>query len=131
MAAIVDVYDAITSDRVYHKGMQAPVALKKILEWTRAQFNPELVRIFVAAIGIYPTGTLVMLESGRLAVVMDHDPATPHQPRVRVVYDTTKSAHLTPVDVDLARSAGHGGGDRILRHEPPHKWSIDPLGYLG
>lgn len=131
MAAIVDVYDAITSDRVYHKGMQAPVALKKILEWTHAQFNPELVRIFVAAIGIYPTGTLVMLESGRLAVVMDHDPATPHRPRVRVVYDTTKSVHLTPVDVDLARSAGHGGGDRVLRHEPPRKWSIDPLGYLG
>lgn len=131
MAAIVDVYDAITSDRIYHQGMQPPVALKKILEWTRTHFNPELVRIFVSAIGIYPTGTLVMLESGRLAVVVDHDPATPHQPRVRVVYDTLKNCHLTPVDVDLARSTGHGGADRILRHERPGKWSIDPLGYLG
>jgi len=131
MAAIVDVYDAITSDRVYHKGMQAPVALKKIVEWARAHFNPDLVRVFISAIGIYPTGTLVMLESGRLAVVMDHDPATPHQPRIRVVYDTIRNAHLTPTDVDLARTTGHGGADRILRHEPPGKWSIDPMSYLG
>ena len=131
MGAVCDVYDAITSDRVYHKGMQAPVALKKIVEWTRAHFNPDLVRVFISAIGIYPTGTLVMLESGRLAVVMDHAPATPHQPRIRVVYDTIRNAHLTPADVDLARTMGHGGADRILRHEPPGKWSIDPMSYLG
>lgn len=131
MSAIVDVYDAITSDRVYHKGMQAPAALKKILEWTRAHFNPDMVRMFIGTIGIYPTGTLVMLESGRLAVVLDHEVRTPHLPRVRVVYDTVRISRLAPYDVDLAGASKLGGSDRILRHEPPEKWSIDPLSYLG
>jgi len=38
---------------------------------------------------------------------------------------------VQPYDVDLARSTGHGGGDRILRHEPARKWSFNPLSYLG
>ena len=72
MAAIVDVYDAITSDRVYHKGMAPTEALRKLYEWSKFHFNPELVHAFVKVIGIYPVGTLVRMESGRLAVVVEH-----------------------------------------------------------
>jgi putative nucleotidyltransferase with HDIG domain len=130
MAAIVDVYDAITSDRVYRKGVSPPEAIKNIIEWSRSQFDRDLVRIFVAAIGIYPVGTLVRLESGRLAVVVDHAAGKPLMPRVRVVYDSVKNAYVEPYDVDLARSEGHGGADRILKHEPPSRWSFNPLSYL-
>jgi putative nucleotidyltransferase with HDIG domain len=127
MAAIVDVYDAITSDRVYHKGMLPAAALKKMLEWSRLHFKPELVQLLIKSIGIYPTGTLVMLESGRLAVVLDQAEGNLLQPKVRVVYDTRKASFVTPYDFDLARSTGHGGADRIVGPEPPDKWSFDPL----
>ena len=67
MGAIVDVYDAITSNRVYHKGMAPTDALKKLLEWSKFHFNPELVQSFIRTIGIYPSGSLVRLESGRMS----------------------------------------------------------------
>ena len=54
MAAIVDVYDAITSDRVYHKGMEPTAALEKVIEWSRFRFKEELARKFVQTVGIYP-----------------------------------------------------------------------------
>ena len=69
MAAIVDVYDAITADRCYHKGMSAAEALRKIYEWSKFHFNPAYVQEFMRCVGIYPVGTMVMLESGRLGVV--------------------------------------------------------------
>ena len=128
LSAIVDVYDAITSDRVYHKGMPAPAALRKLLEWSSMHFNPDNVHVFIKAVGIYPTGSLVMLESRRLAVVVDQSDGSLLQPRVRVVFDTRLGSYVTPYDIDLASAAG---ADRILGYEPPGKWSIDPLGYLG
>ena len=124
MAAICDVYDAITSDRVYHKGMQPHEALRKIFEWSRFHFNPQLVQQFLRTIGIYPVGTLVMLESGRIAVVMEQAEDSLLQPRVKVFYDGRRRQYLPPLEVDLARSAGHGGADRIVGHESAEKWGI-------
>jgi HD-GYP domain-containing protein (c-di-GMP phosphodiesterase class II) len=66
MAAIVDVYDAITADRCYHKGMPAAEALRKMWEWSSAHFDQKLLQAFMRCVGIYPVGSLVRLESGRL-----------------------------------------------------------------
>lgn len=125
MAAICDVYDAITSDRVYHKGMAPHEALRKIFEWSRFHFNPELVHAFMRTTGIYPVGTLVLLESQRLGVVLDQAPDNLLQPLVKVFYDAKRKQYLPPQEVDLAKPMGYGGGDRILGHETPEKWGID------
>jgi putative nucleotidyltransferase with HDIG domain len=130
MAAIVDVYDAITSDRVYHKGMQATDALRKIFEWSKFHFNHQLAQSFTRAIGIYPSGTLVRLESGLLGVVVEQRESSLLQPLVRVVYDTKRDFHIEPKDIDLSRPFGQGGGDRILGHESGERWRIDPQKYL-
>jgi putative nucleotidyltransferase with HDIG domain len=130
MAAIVDVYDALTSDRVYHRALTPAEALKFLLERSGTHVDPELVQLLIKTLGIYPTGSLVMLESGRLAIVVEQKSGNLLYPRVRVVYDTRKSSFVTPFDVDLARAAGHGGEDRIVRHESPLKWSVDPIAYL-
>jgi putative nucleotidyltransferase with HDIG domain len=130
MAAIVDVYDAITSDRVYHKGMPPTEALRKLLEWSRFHFDPELVHAFVRVVGIYPVGTLVRLESGRLAVVVEQRESNLLQPLVRVMFDAKRNHYLKPEDVDLSRPLGKGGADRILGHESPEKWQIDPMKFL-
>ena len=127
MGAIVDVYDAITSERVYHKGMPPTEALKKLLEWSKFHFNPELVQAFIRTLGIYPTGSLVRLESGRLGVVMEQHAEKMLQPLVKSFYSAKSRHYLPPEEIDLARP---GCQDRIVGHESFEKWGIDPAQWL-
>jgi putative nucleotidyltransferase with HDIG domain len=130
MAAICDVYDAITSDRVYHKGMAPHEALRKIFEWSKFHFDPALVQQFLRTIGIYPVGTLVMLESGRIGVVLEQSTGNLLHPTIRVFYDGKRRQYLPPQEVDLSRPVGQGGGDRITGHETAEKWGIDLSRFL-
>ena len=125
MASIVDVYDAISSDRVYHKGMQPSEALKKLLEWSEHHFDPKLVHSFIRAIGIYPSGSLVRLESGRLAVVREQNEGDLLHPQVEVIYHSERRCYLTPERIDLRRVP-----DRVVSHEEYSKWNIDPKNWL-
>lgn len=127
MAAICDVYDAITSDRVYHKGMAPTEALRKIFEWSKFHFNPQLTQAFLRCIGIYPVGTLVLLESGRLAVVLAQHEGKLLQPEVRIVFHVKADHYLKPEDMDLSRPSC---ADRIVGYEPPEKWGIDPMRFV-
>ncbi|ENO89308.1 HD-GYP domain-containing protein [Thauera linaloolentis] len=124
MGAIVDVYDAITSNRVYHKGMPATEALRKLLEWSKFHFKPELVHAFIRAVGIYPTGSLVRLESQRLAVVQSQNTEQLMQPVVKVIFHI-HGHYLNPETIDLRRSQDH-----IVGHEDFDAWNIDPALWL-
>jgi len=128
MAAIVDVYDAITSNRIYHRGMEPPAALTKLFEWSDHHFDPELVQHFIQAIGIYPVSSLVRLASERLAVVIEQGAHGLLFPKVRVVYDIQRGRRITPVDLDL--SDPETGGDSIVRNEDPDIWKLNPFEYL-
>lgn len=130
MAAIVDVYDAITSDRCYHKGMPAAEALRKIYEWSKFHFNPTLVQEFMRCVGIYPVGTLVMLESGRLGVVIEPHETSLLTPKVNVFFSTKSQGYIKPQTLDLSKPLGFGGGDKILRHESAEKWNVNPLQFM-
>jgi len=128
MAAIVDVYDAITSNRIYHKGMEPPAALTKLFEWSEQHFDPELVQHFIQAIGIYPVGSLVRMASHRLAVVMEQGQQGLLFPKVRVFFDIQHNRKLKPLDLDLTDP--ETGGDAILRNEEPEDWGVNPFEYL-
>jgi hypothetical protein len=104
--------------------MEPHQALRKMLEWSRHHFDPELVQHFIRCVGIYPVGSLVMLQSGRLAVVVESGRTSPAQPVVRVVMDARHRRYLSVEDVDLARK-GRGGEDRITGAESPERWGID------
>jgi HD-GYP domain-containing protein (c-di-GMP phosphodiesterase class II) len=130
MAAIVDVYDAITSDRCYHKGMPAAAALRKIYEWSKFHFNPQYAQEFMRCVGIYPVGTMVLLESGRLAVVIEPHETNLLAPKVNVFFNTKQNVYIKPETVDLSRGLGFGGGDKIVGHESPAKWNVDPMRFL-
>lgn len=130
MAAIVDVYDAITADRCYHKGMSAAAALRKIYEWSKFHFNPAYAQEFMRCVGIYPVGTMVMLESGRLGVVIEPHETNLLAPKVNVFFHTKKNVYIKPETVDLSRGLGFGGGDKIVGHESAAKWNVDPMRFL-
>ncbi|MBF0370977.1 MAG: HD-GYP domain-containing protein [Magnetococcales bacterium] len=132
MAAIVDVYDAITSDRCYHKGNPPYVALKRMLEWSKFHFNSELYQSFIQVVGIYPIGSLVRLKNNLLGVVTRPNKESLLHPVIKVVVDAKKKKKLVPKDVDLMSYKGKEAGDgfRILRHENPAQWGVDPVKFM-
>jgi putative nucleotidyltransferase with HDIG domain len=122
-AAIIDVYDALTSDRCYHKGMPAPAAIKRLFEWsTCRQFDPAVVGEIVRCFGIYPPGTLVRLQSGKLAVVQHHGAGDLTRPEVLVFFDTQRNQLLKPHKLNLAIRYGAHADDRIVSNEPLARW---------
>jgi putative nucleotidyltransferase with HDIG domain len=120
MLAIVDVYDAITSIRVYHKGMPPTDTLRKMFEWCGTHFNPRLVQAFIKGVGIYPAGSLVRMESGKLGIVREVVPDKLLQPVVQLIFDCKEMCHIDPETVDLSASS-----DKIKSHESFEKWGID------
>ena len=130
MAAIVDVYDAITADRCYHKGMPAAEALRKMWEWSTNHFDQKLLQAFMRCVGIYPVGSLVRLESGRLGVVVEQNDGSLLTPKLRVFFSTRSNGYIKPEMLDLGRKLGSGGGDRIVSAESPDKWGVDPQRFL-
>jgi putative nucleotidyltransferase with HDIG domain len=127
MGAIVDVYDAITSDRCYHKGMAPTAALGRLLEWSKYHFDPALVRAYVKSIGIYPTGSLVRLESGRLGVVIEQHEESMMRPKVRVIFHAEHQRYLPQEVLDLSWP---GCLDKITGHEEYDAWNIDPKRWI-
>ncbi|UCH46172.1 MAG: HD-GYP domain-containing protein [Nitrospiraceae bacterium] len=128
-AAIIDVYDAMTSDRCYQRRMPPTDVLGKLYEWSKYHFNTELVQHFVKCVGIYPIGSLVLLDNGFLAVVVNHGQKSMLQPVVRIIYNTHKDSHIIPYDVDLARPS-KDGEQRIVSAASPDFWNINPEIYL-
>lgn len=123
--AIVDVYDAITSIRVYHKGMPPTEALRKLFEWGNSHFNPRLVQAFIKGIGIYPAGSLVRMESDKLGIVREVSPDRLLQPVVQLIYDCKKMAAIKPELVDLAAS-----DDKVKSHESFEQWGISQANWF-
>lgn len=127
MAAIVDTYDAMTSDRPYRAAMSPSQTLRQLYDEAGFQYDPALVSAFIKTIGIYPVGTLVLLESGHLAVVEQLHADNMLTPTVRVIYHTGRQQYVTtPVDVDLSRKVGNHYG-QIVRAETFERWGISPL----
>lgn len=127
MGAIVDVYDALTSVRVYKKGMPPTEALGKLLEWSSHHFDPEMVRLYIKSVGIYPTGSLVRLESGRLAIVLEQNMDRLLQPNVMAIYNSKGNHYIKPEAIDLTAP---GCQERIVGHEDFDAWSIEPEKWL-
>ncbi|MCB1957160.1 MAG: HD-GYP domain-containing protein [Rhodocyclaceae bacterium] len=127
MAAIVDVYDAITAERCYHRGMPATEALRKMWEWSKDHFDQKLLSAFMRCVGIYPVGSLVRLESGRLGVVIAQSPVDSMKPTIRTFFNTRSNAYVPTEVVDMASPRC---GDRIVSDESPGRWKVDHLRFL-
>jgi putative nucleotidyltransferase with HDIG domain len=123
MGAVCDVYDAITSNRPYKAGWDPAHSLAQMASW-KGHFDPSVFQSFVKSIGIYPTGSLVRMRSGRLAVVLEQNPAVLTKPRVKLFFSTKAGLPLKPQILDLA--SPHTT-DQIESREPPEKWNFPYL----
>lgn len=110
MVAVVDVYDAITSDRVYHNAASPLETLRWMYEQRGALFDPKLVEGFIQCLGIFPAGSVVELSSGAVGVVLEASPERRLRPRVLLVLTPDKEPLQPPRVVDLARHPVDGAG---------------------
>ncbi len=125
MSAIVDVYDALTADRCYHKGQDPSVVLKRMLSWTGSHFNQALMQEFIQCVGIYPPATLVMLSNHYLAIVIENNKHL-LLPRVVSILNTKTNETIEPKVIDLSKQ----DVIKIISSEADQKWNIDPQKYL-
>ena len=121
MIAVVDVYDAVTTDRVFKHKLIAKNALKKLLEWSENKFDQELVHAFIRCMGVFPTGSLVTVKTGFLALVVQQNLQEIKRPVIRYIYDIKQKRRIPPKEVDLSRSKQK---DEILTCMDPQKLKI-------
>ncbi len=119
IVAICDVYDAMTADRCYRRGIAPAQALRALLERAGSDYDETLVHRFIRFIGIYPPGTLVRLSGERLAIVMGQGEHLLY-PKVRVFYDALKKCEIVPQDLHL----GPDTPEQVVAPENPATWGF-------
>ena len=118
MAAICDVFDAVTSARVYKRAWDPADALVRMAAW-KGHFDRELLAAFIKLVGVYPVGSLVRLSSGLLAVVVQQRKDQLYAPVVRTFYSTVQETPTVPTLLDLSEP---DCDVQIVGREPRDLW---------
>jgi len=100
ITAIIDVYDAMTGDKIHKKGVQPIIALRHLLGKSE-KFDQELVQKFIKYVGVHPVGSLIELSNEKLAVVVEGNRAEPLKPKVQIFYSLKLQQYINPKHCDL------------------------------
>lgn len=123
MGAVCDVYDAVTSVRAYKNAWDPGEAVRQMAQW-KGHFDPMVFQAFVKTVGIYPMGTLVKLQSGRLGVVVEPNEASLLTPKVKVFFSAKHKQHIATEMLDLSLP---GCPDKIAGVESAEAWGFKDL----
>ena len=131
IVSLVDQYDAMTSSRVYSRIPLAPdKALSVMMERAGTQLDPLLFKFFINMVGVFPIGTLVMLDSRELGLVYESDAVFADRPRVLIIIDKKGDKVNGPV-VNLTEKNEIGKYYRsIVKTLDPNKYKINLAEYL-
>ncbi len=134
IVTIADGYDAATSRRVYKTEALAPSAvLEEMRDNPRRGLDKVLVKAFINLLGIYPVGTLVVLDTFELAVVSaaNPNPESLSRPICKIISDAQGNTISPPLQVDLAvPEAGGQYARTIIKTADPDRYGITPGDYL-
>ncbi|WP_440055286.1 HD-GYP domain-containing protein [Pseudoalteromonas sp. T1lg65] len=127
IAAILDVYDALTAERVYKEGMTPIRAFRAIKEDCPRHFDPDILAKFIACIGIYPVGTLVKLSSGKVGVIAQSNSEYPLKPVVKVFYHAKHMHYIEVTDIDLSAKRVN---DELESAIKPEEFKLDLIKFF-
>lgn len=131
MVTIADVYDAISSDRVYQKGRGHLEAINAMTKMCGTQLDAKLTYKFIECLGIYPPGSVVELNSGEVAVVIEVNSLHKLKPKILLLLDEHKQRRPLQL-VDLFLMDGMGVGNRTIKNIiRADQYHIDLNEYLG
>lgn len=101
IASVADVYEALTSRRVYRSPIEPNEAFEYIISQQNTHFDPKILEVFRKHIAAYPSGVGVILSNGQRGNVVRQNPSYPNRPHVRVFYDQEEELS-TPLEYNLA-----------------------------
>ncbi|HEX4739185.1 MAG TPA: HD-GYP domain-containing protein [Allosphingosinicella sp.] len=120
MAAICDMYDALCSVRP-HRPARGPADAVAEMYRLKGQLDESLLTTFIRSIGVYPSGSLVRLESRLLACVVAQRQDHLTRPVVRPFYSIPHGTRVAVYEMDLAEEPQP---DRIVSREDPRRWGF-------
>lgn len=131
IVSLADQYDAMTSSRVYSRIPLSPdKALSVMMERAGTQLDPLLFKFFINMVGVYPIGTLVLLDTRELGLVYGSNPVFQDRPRVLIIIDGKGQRSNGPI-VDLTEKGADGRYLRtIVKTMDPNKYRINLAEYL-
>ena len=132
IAGIVDTYDAMTTARPYAAPMSSYDAVRQLNKLAGVEFAEEMVEQFVQAIGMFPVGSLVELNTGEVGVVVAQNRVRRLRPRVMLILDRDKQPQCTHETLDLRRQLTVPGTQEALyidRGLSAGDYGIDPADY--
>lgn len=127
IAAIVDTYGALTSNREYAAAISPSHAIRVLYDARNVEFQAELVEAFIRAIGVYPAGTIVELSSGEVGVVVAEYRSRRLHPKILVLLDAHKRRLAKPVPRELREQKDRAARApvNIVRSLEPGAYGID------
>lgn len=126
MAAICDVYDAITSERPYKKAWGPAHSIREMASWS-GHFDEQIFQAFVRTVGIYPVGALVRLQSQRIGVVIEQDEKSLLKPKIMLLISARTRMPLERLVLDLSKA---GEEDKIVQIESAKDWNVGDIDAL-
>lgn len=103
LIGLVDVFDAMTSHRIYRAAMLPHQAIESIYAGSGTLFSKNMIELFRDKIAIYPLGVSVKLNTGEVGVVVDINSAFPQRPVIRVLRDADGTDLAAPHEIDLSK----------------------------
>ncbi len=103
IVAVADVYDALTSDRVYRKKLKPNEVYEYITSLGVNHFDPKVIESFVKYVTLYPVGTGVQLNTRERGLVIKDNRSMPTRPVVRIVYDDRMKRQSISKEIDLSQ----------------------------
>jgi putative nucleotidyltransferase with HDIG domain len=127
IAAVADVYDALTSNRVYRVAWTPQKALAVIFQGCDQDYSREIVERFTRQMGIYPVGSFVKLATGEMGVVTRVDRGNLLEPTVLVLFDKSGKRRLAPEEFDLSKKIlpSTGGKYKVEVSLNPRAFDVD------
>ena len=130
IGGIVDSYAAITSDRPYAKAKSSYDAMRELKALSDKHFQAEMVEQFIRAVGIFPAGTLVELNTGEIGVVLKENQSSRLQPELAIILDSDKQPSEEVKSLDLRQEGEPTPIFWIERGIEPGAYGIDPREYF-
>ncbi len=132
IAGLVDTYDAMTSVRPYAQAHSTYAVMQMLIDESGTLFQAELVERFIRVVGVFPTASIVELNTGDVAIVVEQNTLRRLRPKVMLILDAGKKLRREFPIIDLAAvsaQADEPGALWIVQGLQPGAWGIDPREY--